>query len=165
MAPLLAIALQLAPMIPGVAKLLAGDKAEEVAKTVVEVAEAVTGTTGDKVVDALKANPTLSLQFQQQIMQHQLDWFRTEVTAQRDVIIAEAQSESWITKNWRPLTMLTFTALVVGKWMGWTAPGVTAEVEMQLLEIIKFGLSGYVVGRSAEKVAPYLATMFKNRGS
>lgn len=165
MIPLLPIALQLAQFIPAIAKLLAGDKAEEVAQTVVDVAEAITGTTGDKVIDALKADPTLIARFQTEMMQHQMEWFKTEIQAQRDVIIAEASSESWLTANWRPLVMVVFTGLVVGKWMGWTAAGIGEALELQLLEIIKLGLSGYVVGRSAEKVAPYLSTMFGKKGS
>ena len=34
------------------------------------------------------------------------------VERQADIIQSEAQSESWLTRNWRPLTMLTFVALI-----------------------------------------------------
>lgn len=76
-----------------------------------------------------------------------------ELEASKSIIVAEAQSESWIARNWRPITMLTFTSLVVAKWLGFTAPGVTEEIELALLSIIQVGLGGYVIGRSAEKVA------------
>jgi hypothetical protein len=41
---------------------------------------------------------------------------------------------------------------VVAKWLGWTAPGITPDQELALLDIIKVGLGGYVVGRSGEKI-------------
>lgn len=66
-------------------------------------------------------------------------------------IRAEAEGDSWLQRSWRPLTMLTFVSLIVAKWLGFTAPGVTEAVELALFEIIKIGLGGYVVGRSVEK--------------
>lgn len=74
------------------------------------------------------------------------------IEAQSDVIMSEAKGEGYLQKNWRPITMLTFVSLIVAKWLGFTAEGITPELEMQLLEIIKVGLGGYVIGRSAEKV-------------
>lgn len=70
--------------------------------------------------------------------------------AQAKIIQAEATSASWLTSNWRPITMLTFVALIVLRWLG-LLPHITESVETQLFEIIKFGLGGYVVGRSLEK--------------
>lgn len=69
-----------------------------------------------------------------------------------DIVKTEAKSEHWITAAWRPLVMLTFTGLIVAKWLGYTAPGISAEMELELMSIIKIGLGGYVVGRSAEKI-------------
>jgi hypothetical protein len=77
------------------------------------------------------------------------------VNAQKEVIVAEAQGGSWIQRNWRPVTMLTFVGLIVAHWLGWTAPGLTEDMTLALLEIIKIGLGGYVVGRSAEKCVKY----------
>ena len=70
-----------------------------------------------------------------------------------NIITAEAQSEHWLTANWRPITMLTFVGLIVAHWLGWTAPGLTEDQVLSLLDIVKVGLGGYVIGRSAEKVA------------
>jgi len=70
---------------------------------------------------------------------------------QMETITAEAKGESWIQRNWRPLTMLTFVILVVAKWLGLTAPDITAELEMKILEIIQIGLGGYIVSRGVEK--------------
>lgn len=75
---------------------------------------------------------------------------------QMSSILAEANGESWLQRNWRPLTMLTFVSLVVAKWLGFTAPGITEALELKLFDIIQIGLGGYVIGRSAEKVAKAL---------
>ena len=77
------------------------------------------------------------------------------------VIEAEAAGESWLQRNWRPLTMMVFVGLIVAKWIGWTAPGVSEALELRLLGLIEIGLGGYVIGRSVEKVAPVIAEALK----
>ena len=77
--------------------------------------------------------------------------------AAADVIRTEAEGESWLQRNWRPLTMMVFVGLIVGKWLGYTAPGVSEALELRLLGLIEIGLGGYVIGRSVEKVAPVIA--------
>ena len=47
--------------------------------------------------------------------------------------------------------MLTFTALVVAHFLGLTAENVSEEMVDGLLQIVQYGLTGYIVGRSAEK--------------
>ena len=69
------------------------------------------------------------------------------------IIQEEAKSEHWLTANWRPITMLTFVALIVAHWLGFTAENLSEEQVLSLLDIVKIGLGGYVIGRSAEKVA------------
>ena len=74
------------------------------------------------------------------------------LTAKTDIIKAEANSASWIARNWRPITMLSFLALVVLDSLA-ILPTPLAKEAWTMLQI---GLSGYVVGRSAEKVAKTL---------
>ena len=74
------------------------------------------------------------------------------IQSQSNVIMSEANGEGYLQKNWRPITMLTFVALVVAMALGFTADGLTPELQMKLLDIIQVGLGGYVIGRSAEKV-------------
>lgn len=68
------------------------------------------------------------------------------------IIKAEANSEHWLTANWRPITMLTFVALIVAHWLGFTAENLGDEEVLSLLDIVKVGLGGYVLGRSGEKI-------------
>jgi hypothetical protein len=68
--------------------------------------------------------------------------------AQSSIIQAEANGQSSLQRNWRPVTMLIFVSLVVFDSYGWLPNRLAPEA----LDIIKIGLGGYVVGRSAEKV-------------
>lgn len=79
------------------------------------------------------------------------------LTSQAQIITAEAQGQGWLQRSWRPITMLTFLVLVVCDSFGLLAFRL-ADQAWQLLQI---GLGGYVVGRSAEKIAPQLKEMFK----
>lgn len=77
--------------------------------------------------------------------------------AAAQIIQTEAASTHWLAANWRPLTMITFTCLIVARWMGWVAPNLSEAEYLKLWSIIEFGLGGYVVGRSVEKIAPSIA--------
>ena len=68
---------------------------------------------------------------------------------------AEAGGQSWLQRNWRPLTMLAFLVLVIADSFGLLAFRLTAEA-WQLLQI---GLGGYVVCRSVEKIVPRLGQL------
>ncbi len=74
-----------------------------------------------------------------------------------EIIKTEAASSHWLAANWRPLTMLTFTALIVARWFGWSAPNLDPAEYLKLWDIVQLGLGGYVIGRSVEKVAPAIA--------
>lgn len=81
--------------------------------------------------------------------------------AAADIIKAEAQSESWLARNWRPMVMVVFASLIVARWFGWAAPNLSEAEYLKLWSIVEFGLGGYVVGRSVEKIAPSIADAFK----
>jgi len=68
------------------------------------------------------------------------------------VVTAEANGESWLQRNWRPLVMLWFAGLVGGYWFGFTPENLSQETVTALFDIVQYGLSGYIIGRSAEKV-------------
>lgn len=68
------------------------------------------------------------------------------------LIEAEARDGNLFTKSWRPAVMIVFTILIITKWLGFSAEGISPEIELELFAIVKLGLGGYVIGRSAEKV-------------
>jgi len=80
---------------------------------------------------------------------------------QVEIVKAEAQSEHWIVAAWRPVLMLTFGGLIVARWLGWSAPNITEAEILKLWSIVEFGLGGYVVGRSVEKVVPAIVGALK----
>jgi hypothetical protein len=87
----------------------------------------------------------------------------TLVSSQANIITAEASSDSWLAKSWRPILMLTFGALIVARWFGITAPNLTEAEYLKLWDIINLGIGGYVIGRSAEKIVPSIADAINSR--
>jgi len=79
--------------------------------------------------------------------------------ARAAIVEAEAKSEHWLTSTWRPITMLTFVALVVADQTGLLAIRLAPEA----WTLLQLGLGGYVVGRSAEKVVPGVLKALKSR--
>lgn len=73
--------------------------------------------------------------------------------AQADVIMAEANGDSFLQKNWRPMVMLFFAVLIGMTFFGLRPEGVTDEIFIELMGLLKIGLGGYVIGQSAEIVA------------
>jgi len=116
-----------------------------------------------KVVGNLFPNPEQKAKAEQevlvQLMQHQ----QQIETAAASIIQAEAASSHWLAANWRPITMLVFLGLIVARWFGWAAPNLAEAEYIKLWSIVEFGLGGYVVGRSVEKIAPGIADALKRR--
>ena len=86
-----------------------------------------------------------------------------EMNARADIIKAEASSESWLAQSWRPIMMLTFGALIVARWLGYSAPGISEDEILKLWDIVELGLGGYVIGRSVEKVVPSITQALKGK--
>jgi len=115
-----------------------------------------------KVID-LFPNPADKLkaqEIQSQIQQLVIDQQTKLNQAQADIIVAEAKSGSWITSNWRPITMLVFVALVVFHFFGLDAKNLSEAQYLELFGLIKIGLGGYVAGRSLEKIADSVGDAF-----
>ena len=74
--------------------------------------------------------------------------------ARSNIIIAEAQSGSWLARNWRPITMLMFGTLIVMIATGLMDVEALAAVPERLWSLMQIGIGGYIVGRSAEKIVP-----------
>jgi hypothetical protein len=81
--------------------------------------------------------------------------------AAASIVKAEAASDNWLASSWRPVVMLTFAGLIVARWFGWAAPNLSEAEYLKLWSIVEFGLGGYVVGRSVEKIAPNVAGAFR----
>ena len=77
---------------------------------------------------------------------------------QAKVIVAEAQSESFLVANWRPITMLSFVAIVVNNYIIapylqlFGVPFVILDIPPDMWTLLQLGISGYIAGRTGEKM-------------
>lgn len=79
--------------------------------------------------------------------------------ARSKIIIAEAQGESWLQRNWRPMLMTNFGFVIT--WNYAIVPIVMLvfdtkvppiEMPADMWDVLKLGVGGYIVGRSGEKI-------------
>jgi hypothetical protein len=87
------------------------------------------------------------LSIQNDIQSKVLSYEAELVKAQQRQVEIELTNKDWLQRNWRPITMLVFLSLIVLDSFK-VLPG---ELNESVWSIVKFGLSGYVVGRSVEK--------------
>ena len=126
-----------------------------------DAVKGVTDLVGQFVEDKDKAN-----ELETKIKNKLLSLEQEVITAQRDVIVAEAKSQSFIARNWRPIMMLTFVGIIANNYIlfpyitlcGGTA--ITLEIPPDMWSLLKIGVGGYVMGRSGEKMVESFA---KNR--
>ena len=77
---------------------------------------------------------------------------QTVVQEKAKVLVAEAQGESWLQRNWRPITMMTFVFIVA--WNFILAPLFRQPflvIPDQMWNLLQLGIGGYIIGRSVEK--------------
>lgn len=116
-----------------------------------------------KVVGNLFPDPEQKAKAEAEMMKALLAHQAEIEGAAAKIIQTEAASSHWLAANWRPLTMLVFVTLIVARWFGWAAPNLSEAEYIKLWSIVEFGLGGYVVGRSVEKIAPSIADVMKKR--
>lgn len=95
---------------------------------------------------------------QAQVLGDILAFEEQRLAAKRDIIVAEAKGESWLQRNWRPVTMLTFVLIMANNFIiapyavsfGLSVP--TLEVPQGMWTLLTVGIGGYIGGRSIEKI-------------
>ena len=113
--------------------------------------------TGTAIINKLFPDPLERAKAEATLLELHQGGELKELESAMNIIVAEAKSEHWIVAAWRPILMLTFTAIVANNYilypylsLFWDdAPVLTIPLEMWSL--MKIGLGGYVVGRSVEK--------------
>jgi hypothetical protein len=97
------------------------------------------------------------LELQTGLMSQTLDYEQKLAESQASIIVAEATANSWLTRTWRPITMLTFVFLVVySQFTG-------AVIPPDMWTVIKIGLGGYLGGRSVEKSVGAITEVMKRK--
>jgi len=81
------------------------------------------------------------------------------VKSSADVIVAEAKGESWLQRNWRPGLMFLFGFIIANNYIIvpyaqalFSTDIPTLEIPINMWELIKLGVGGYIIGRSGEKI-------------
>jgi len=114
-----------------------------------------------RAIGALIPDPAAKAQAEAEIAKQLLASSAELERAAADIVLAEAKSEHLRAACWRPILMLTFGGLIVARWLGDSAPGISEAEALKLWDIVQLGLGGYVIGRSAEKIAPQIAAALK----
>jgi hypothetical protein len=118
---------------------------------------------GGKLIDRLWPDPTQRDQARLAMLELAQKGELAGLTASAGIVQAEASSDHWLAAVWRPVTMLTFVALIVARWFGWAAPELSEAEYLKLWSIVEFGLGGYVVGRAVEKIVPSVTDALKRK--
>lgn len=134
------------------------------------LSELIGGSVGDafaKIVGVFKASPDKVLEAQTDLAKIQAeltgklqDAISTEITQAGEIIKAEANSQSWLPRNVRPLLLLVWGVLItVNYLLPLLAHFFTSFASMQplilpdwLYKLTAIGFTGYVTARTWEKV-------------
>jgi len=68
------------------------------------------------------------------------------IEGQTSIIVAETQSQSWLTRMWRPLMMVMFGTIIAHAYITGGIP------PAPIMTTINIGLGGYIGGRSLEGI-------------
>lgn len=104
--------------------------------------------TGEKIQD-----PNLKLALLKELQEAEAKMMES----QAKTIVAEASSEHWLVASWRPITMLVFVFIIANNYviapyaslLGVVIP--VLDIPPNMWSLLQLGLTGYVLGRSAEK--------------
>ena len=117
------------------------------------------------LIDNLHVSDEERLEAQAKLDKIQLDatdkfiGFFTKVLEAQSAIIQTEMKGNWLQKSWRPLLMLIIITIIFNNYLfmpyitAFTGWELVLELPNQMWNLLTAGVSGYVVGRSAEKVA------------
>ena len=124
-----------------------------------------------KIIDDVHTSKEEKLQARAEVMMVQLEVLKAVgdfesklLEAQSAVIVAEAKSQSWLARNWRPLLMLVFITIIANNFLAHSWFGIErVPIPDQMWGLLKIGVGGYIIARSSEKIAPDVIKIFKER--
>ena len=116
---------------------------------------------GLRIIDKIIPDPKAKAEAKIKLLEVQQAGELKEIESAMNVIVAEAKSEHALTSQWRPITMLVFTAIVANNYIlapylqamfGWS---VSLEMPEQFWNLLSIGIGGYIFGRSGEKAVKH----------
>ena len=100
----------------------------------------------------------------EQKMRAQLLEYHAKITElQSSIVLAEIKGKAWMQQNWRPILMLSFTAIIVNNyilvpWVNVLSAAFGSEFQAPVLEfpgqfwtLLIAGVGGYIAARTIEK--------------
>lgn len=100
-------------------------------------------------VDQLTTSDAEKSQLKEQLTELVMTRLNQAMEMQASVIKTELTG-NWLQRSWRPMVMLTFTAIIV---VGAFREIPFLQSDSPYWELLRLGLGGYVIGRSVEKVS------------
>lgn len=106
---------------------------------------------GGRLIDKLFPDKTKAAQAKARLFELQQQGELQEMGFMVKGLLAELQG-NWLQRSWRPILMLAFTYIIVHNYVFVPVLGLTAaEIPPDMWSLLKIGVGGYVMGRSAEK--------------
>lgn len=125
-------------------------------KMIIDIVSRIIGP----VLDKIFPNKEEAMRAKAQLLELENRGELAFIEAQAKVLVAEAQSESWITRSWRPITMLCFVFLILNHyfltpWINSTfgLNMINLDIPDRMWGLMEIGIGGYVMGRSAVQFA------------
>jgi len=117
---------------------------------------AITGPVFD-VIDKAVTDKDEANRLKTQIQSQLIDSEDSVVKARMQIILAEANGESWAQRNWRPVLMLVIVAIVANNYL--IAPylgamfgvGLMLDLPSSLWDLMTLGVGGYIGARTIDK--------------
>ena len=113
----------------------------------------------DKTCEDKDLKQKLKAEAMAQLLTQDHSEFETAIKEQASIIRAEANSQSWLARNWRPAMMCLFGLIVANNYIVFPYlqnfmpdSAVLLPIPQDLWALLKLGIGGYVVGRSGEKI-------------
>ncbi len=110
------------------------------------------------IINKLFPDPIKQQEAQAQFMTEMMKLDVSTFESQIKPLLAELQG-NWLQRSWRPILMLSIVAIVVNNYIVYpylslfSIKATILELPSQLWSLMEIGVGGYIVGRSAEKMA------------
>lgn len=111
----------------------------------------------DKAVPDKDLATKLKADLEKEIAGFDYNLIEKEIEAKAQVLVAEISGQSWLQRSWRPILMLSITAIVVNNYILYPylalfgIPATALELPDKLWNLMTLGVGGYIVGRTVEK--------------
>jgi Holin of 3TMs, for gene-transfer release len=123
------------------------------------------GNTIDKI-DKSDEKLEMQLKYKQLLMEMEGSYINYEsklLESQSKIIESETKGDSWLQRNWRPLLMVICMFIILNNYVLVPYFGIpVAVLDDHIWTLMEMGVTGYVAGRSLEKISENLGPVLQN---